>query len=51
MDLLIINGMTFDCHSVAEAEALLAMYLAQKIKTVCSGKKLVPVVTFKEVKE
>lgn len=51
MDLLVINGVQVDCHTVAEAEALVALYVAQKVKILGSNIKLVPIVKFKEAKE
>ena len=51
MDVLIINGVPVVCHTVAEAETLVALYVAQKVKILGSNVKLVPTVKFKEAKE
>lgn len=51
MDGLIINGIPLDCHTVAEAEALVALYVSQKVKVLGANINLVPIVKFKEAKE
>ncbi len=46
---LCINGITIPAESMEEMKALIAIYVLRKISINANGKKLIPVVNFKEV--
>ena len=46
---LMINGFAIPAATIAEAEALIGILVLRKVSINANGKKLIPVVQFKEV--
>ena len=46
---LMINGIAIPAATITEAEALIAILVLRKVSINANGKKLIPVVQFKEV--
>ena len=45
---LIINGLSLDCNDVTDAKRIIAAIVLSKVIINSNGKKLIPVISFKE---